>query len=137
MTTRRVALLIVAVAAACKGPEPSSAAQLTDVSRPTSASVSEGRPTAITRAVERGAPAVVTVQTEARERVQQDPMFDWFFGQLSSSSRLVPGIGTGFIVGSDGVIVTKAHVVANAQKVSVMRRDGTVYPAQILGTDET
>jgi len=136
MTTGRLALLIAAAAAACKGPEPSSAAQLPGGARPTSASVSEGRRTAITRAVDRVAPAVVTVQTEARERVQQDPMFDWFFGQRSSS-RLVPGLGSGFIVGSDGVIVTNAHVVANAQKVSVMRRDGTVYPAQILGTDET
>jgi len=50
---------------------------------------------------------------------------------------VVPGLGTGFMVNGDGVIVTNAHVVANASKVSVMRRDGTVYPAQVLGTDET
>ncbi|HEU4995925.1 MAG TPA: trypsin-like peptidase domain-containing protein [Gemmatimonadaceae bacterium] len=101
------------------------------------ASLSESRRTAITRAVERVAPAVVTVQTEARERVQTDPFYDWFFGGGQSQSRIVPGLGTGFIVNPNGVIVTNAHVVANASKVSVMQRDGTVSPAQVLGTDET
>jgi serine protease Do len=121
----------------CKGTPQSSAAQIGDSSGRTSASVSDSRRTAITRAVERVAPAVVTVQTEARERVEVDPFFDWPFGGRSQTSRVVPGLGTGFIVGNDGVIVTNAHVVAGAQKVSVMRRDGTVYPAEVLGTDET
>jgi serine protease Do len=49
---------------------------------------------------------------------------------------VVPGLGSGFVVGSDGVIVTNAHVIANASRVSVMRRDGTVSPARVLGTDE-
>ena len=139
MTTRRDLLaLAVVVLAACKGPERSDAAQIADASRQAAtASISDARRTAITRAVDRVAPAVVTVQTEARERVESDPLFDWFFGSGRSQSRVVPGLGSGFIVGSDGVIVTNAHVVANAQKVSVMRRDGTVYPAEILGTDET
>ena len=37
----------------------------------------------------------------------------------------------------DGVIVTNAHVIAGATRVSVMMRDGTTYPAEILGADET
>ena len=140
MTTRRDLLALAALLlAACKGPERSDAAQIADASRQaaTTAGISDARRTAITRAVDRVAPAVVTVQTEARERVESDPLFDWFFGNGRSQSRVVPGLGSGFIVGSDGVIVTNAHVVANAQKVSVMRRDGTVYPAEVLGTDET
>jgi serine protease Do len=99
-------------------------------------SVSESRKTAITRAVERVAPAVVTIQTEQVERVQRDPLFEWFYGR-SQSQRVVPGLGSGFIVRNDGVIVTNAHVVANANRVSVMRRDGTVDSAEVLGTDET
>src|SRR5207253_7843913 len=76
-----------------------------------------------------------TVQTEAVERVQADP-FDFFMGGGRSQSRIVPGLGSGFIIRGDGVIVTNAHVVANARTVNVMRRDGTVYPAQVKGTDE-
>ncbi|MEX2178173.1 MAG: trypsin-like peptidase domain-containing protein [Gemmatimonadaceae bacterium] len=98
--------------------------------------MSETRRTAITRAVERVAPAVVTVQTEAIERVRTDPLFEWFYGR-SQSERVVPGLGSGFIVGKDGIIVTNAHVVANARTVNVMMRDGSVHPARVMGTDET
>lgn len=126
----------VATIVGCKGTPPMSGAQIADsLRRVTSADVSDTRRTAITRAVERVAPAVVTVQTEALERVQTDPFFDWFMG--GPQTRVVPGLGSGFIVRADGVIVTNAHVVANAQKISVMMRDGTVYPARRLGTDET
>ena len=39
--------------------------------------------------------------------------------------------------GRTASIVTNAHVVAGATKISVMMRDGTVYPAKVLGSDET
>ncbi len=104
------------------------------IAQNTSPTVSESRRTAITTAVERVAPSVVTVQTEQVERVQ-DPFAEWFSGR-PQTSRVVPGLGSGFIVAANGVVVTNAHVVANAQRVSVMRRDGTVHPAQVLGTDE-
>ena len=138
MSGRRCISLLLVALAACTDRQ-SQAAQVGDTAqRQSSASVSDSRRTAITRAVDRVAPAVVTVQTEARERVQTDPFYDWPFASRSQSqSRLVPGLGTGFIVNGDGVIVTNAHVVANASKVSVMRRDGSVFPATVLGTDET
>jgi len=134
MRTRALLLAVAATVVGCTGTQESSAAQ--QVQQALATTVSESRRTAITRAVERVAPAVVTIQTEAIERVPSDPAFDWYYGR-SQSSRVVPGLGTGFIVRTDGVIVTNAHVVANAQRVSVMRRDGTVHPATILGTDET
>lgn len=128
-------LLAVALATtACKGTRESVAAE--SAAQLPTASVSETRKTAITRAVERVAPAVVTIQTEQVERVQRDPLFEWFYGR-SQTQRVVPGLGSGFIVRNDGVIVTNAHVVANANRVSVMRRDGTVDSATVLGTDET
>lgn len=135
---RARALLIAAIATVvgCRGsPEPSSA-QVGETRQNLSTTITDTRRTAITRAVERVAPAVVTVQTEAIERVQMDPLFEWFYGR-SQSQRVVPGLGSGFIVGSDGIVVTNAHVVANAQRVSIMRRDGSVHPARVLGTDET
>jgi serine protease Do len=102
----------------------------------TSARLSEGRRTAITTAAEAIAPSVVTVQTTRVQQVQGD-IFSMFFGGAQPGTRVLPGLGTGFIVKSDGVIVTNAHVVTGADSISVMMRDGTVYPATLRGTDET
>ncbi len=92
------------------------------------------RRTVITDAVQKIAPAVVTVQTEMVERVPIDP-FERFFGGRGGE-RSSAGIGSGFITRSDGVIVTNAHVIAGATKVSVALRDGQTYQARILGSDE-
>ncbi|HEX5830231.1 MAG TPA: trypsin-like peptidase domain-containing protein, partial [Gemmatimonadaceae bacterium] len=93
------------------------------------------RRTMITDAVARVAPAVVSVQTETVERVAADP-FEMYFGGRSGQ-RTAAGIGSGFVIRSDGVIVTNAHVVAGASRVSVALRDGTSYAARVLGADET
>jgi serine protease Do len=133
----RFPLLLIAlpgILQSCRETKQSAAAELAQQN--TSAQVSETRRTAITRAVERVAPAVVTIQTEQVERVQADPFFEWFYGR-SATERVVPGIGSGFIVRSDGVIVTNAHVIANAQRINVMMRDGRVSPATRMGADET
>ena len=95
--------------------------------------ISSNRRTAITTAVDRVAPAVVTVQTERVQRIAND-IFDVFFG---ARERAVPGLGSGFIVRADGVIVTNAHVVAGANRISVALRDGSSYPARLMGIDET
>ncbi|MCU0634670.1 MAG: trypsin-like peptidase domain-containing protein [Gemmatimonadaceae bacterium] len=97
-------------------------------------SIPASRRTAITTAVERVAPAVVTVQTETVQRVPVDP-FEYFFGGRSGQ-RSSAGIGSGFVVRADGIIVTNAHVVSGASKISVMMRDGTTYPATLVGEDD-
>jgi len=85
--------------------------------------------------VARVAPAVVTVQTEVIEQVPAD-VFEQFFGGRSGT-RSAAGLGSGFIVREDGVIVTNAHVVSGASRISVALKDGTTYPAKLLGADET
>jgi serine protease Do len=127
-------LLLILVAIGCSQTPEKSAAQSSGVVVPTNDQVSQSRRNAITAAVSKVSPAVVTVQTEAVDQSPQDP-FDIFFGR--AQPRTQAGLGTGFVVRNDGVIVTNAHVVAGATKVSVMMRDGTVYPAKILGADET
>ncbi|MBC7895985.1 MAG: trypsin-like peptidase domain-containing protein [Cytophagaceae bacterium] len=92
------------------------------------------RRTAITEAVTRIAPAVVTVQTETVERVPVD-VFEQFFGGRSGQ-QTQSGIGSGFIIRPNGVIVTNEHVIGGATRISVMLRDGTTYPARVLGRDE-
>ena len=138
---RCVALLL---AAGCQGATSSSSAQSTatpaaarlpQAPPATDADISAGRRTAIVTAVARIAPAVVTVQTESVEQTPGDP-FD-FFGQRPGGAQRRSGIGSGFIVRTDGVVVTNAHVVSGAQRVSVALRDGTTYTARVVGADET
>ncbi|HEY9225083.1 MAG TPA: trypsin-like peptidase domain-containing protein, partial [Gemmatimonadaceae bacterium] len=132
-------LAVVAMLIGCtREPKPSAAQNAppgsSGVAPSLSDQIAQSRQNAITAAVARVSPAVVTVQTEAVDQTPQDP-FDMFFG--GGRPRTQSGLGTGFIVRKDGVVVTNAHVVAGASKVSVMMRDGTVYPARLLGTDET
>ncbi len=46
------------------------------------------------------------------------------------------GMGSGFIVSSDGYIVTNNHVVGGADKVTVQLSDDREFEAEIIGTDE-
>ena len=135
MNTR--AILLVALLA-CQGSPPDSNAQVTPAPRPTPPLIQDidaSRRTAITEATARVAPAVVTIQTETVERVPAD-IFSMFFGG-GTSQRISPGIGSGFIIRENGVIVTNGHVVQGATRISVMMRDGTTHSAKLLGQDET
>lgn len=126
------AWVILAALGACRGA--SSPAQDVKLPQPPrNAPVAESRRSAITAAVARVAPAVVTVQTEAVERVPAD-FLEQFFGG-ASGERAVAGLGSGFIVRADGYVVTNAHVIAGATRVAVALRDGTTYPARIVGSD--
>ena len=111
------------------------AAQARQVSGEQSEKISAQRQTAITAAVARVAPSVVTVQTQVVEAVPAD-FYEQFFGGRSGR-RTSAGLGSGFIVRPDGVIVTNAHVVSGATRISVAMRDGTTYQARLLGSDET
>ena len=135
--TRFIAAALAAASlASCKGASPadSLAQSLPKAPATTPQAVSASRRTAITEAVARVAPAVVTVQTEVVERVPVDP-FDMLFGR-QSGERIGAGLGSGFITDPNGTIVTNAHVVAGATRVSVAMRDGKTFPAKVLGVDE-
>ena len=45
------------------------------------------------------------------------------------------GVGSGFIIGTNGDIITNRHVVQGATKVTVTMNDGKEYPAQVVGKD--
>jgi serine protease Do len=49
----------------------------------------------------------------------------------------VRGVGSGFIVSADGVILTNAHVVDDAEEVSVKLTDKREFTAKVLGVDKT
>lgn len=138
---RLITVAGLALVVACEGASPNtsdaqgapSAAQL-PAPDPSATAINTSRRTAITEAVARVSPAVVTVQTERVERSALTP-FDAFFG-ARSGSQVVPGLGSGFIVREDGIIVTNAHVISGASSVRVALRDGTTYPATVVGEDE-
>jgi len=67
-----------------------------------------------------------------------NPMFRQFFGfQMPNSpqERVQRGAGSGFILSSDGKIVTNAHVIDGADSVTVTLRDGRSFDGRVLGTD--
>jgi S1-C subfamily serine protease len=99
----------------------------------------------VTAAVNRVGPAVVRIDTErtVTRRVPdpflEDPFFRRFFGdgfpQQLPPERL-QGIGSGFIIDRSGEVLTNAHVVAQADKVSVTLKDGRILEGKVQGVDE-
>ena len=99
-------------------------------------------------AVNRTGPAVVRInasRTVAAENPQipdaflEDPMFRQFFGdqlRRMPKERVERGTGSGFIINKEGDIITNAHVVSGADKVTVLLKDGRQIEGKVLGSDE-
>ncbi len=62
-----------------------------------------------------------------------------FFRHLPSPRGEVPthAQGSGFIINSDGIVLTNAHVVEGAKEVTVKLIDHREFKAKVLGTDKT
>ena len=88
------------------------------------------RRTPVVRVVERVSPAVVNISAEAIVR-QPDP----FFGGSFSRQRRAQSLGSGLIVGANGLVVTNAHVVDGASRIVVTTLDGRELEAEVLGSD--
>jgi serine protease Do len=101
---------------------------------PVSDSLDQSRSTAIVTAANRVAPAVVSVNVTRRTVRQGRSMFDWFF-MPRGYEREVQGLGSGFIVSPAGLVITNQHVTSGATEIVVTTRDGTDYPAELLGED--
>ncbi|HXS91344.1 MAG TPA: Do family serine endopeptidase, partial [Steroidobacteraceae bacterium] len=74
----------------------------------------------------------------------EDPVQEFFrrFGMPNPNSpqgrgdyQPRQGEGSGFIVSADGYILTNAHVVADADEVTVRTTDRREYPAKVIGLD--
>jgi S1-C subfamily serine protease len=79
----------------------------------------------------RDAPGVVFVRAQVVERTASP--FDFGFPQ----ERRGEATGSGFVTDRDGTILTNAHVVAGAAKVTVQFADKQVRDARIVGRDDS
>lgn len=99
----------------------------------------------IALAVEQVGPAVVridsarTVTTSRRPSVFDDPVFRDFFGDMGvpdqPAQRVERGTGSGFILNANGTILTNAHVVEGADRVTVTFKDGRELRGEVIGED--
>lgn len=98
---------------------------------------SGGNPNYVAQVVEQVGPAVVRVNsTRTLQQPTNDPYLRRFFGEQSSTQQRVQrGTGSGFIISQDGRILTNAHVVDNADTVSIVLKDGRRFDAKVLGSD--
>ena len=128
---RIVGLAMALLISACGG---SSGIQAQQSSPPARAAASRNvdaqRRTAIVDASAKVAPAVVSIHVILP--TPRPSPWDMFWGQ---SEQTPQGFGTGFILRSDGIIVTNQHVVANAQQITVTLADGTDAEGRVLGED--
>ncbi len=100
--------------------------------------------------VEQYGPAVVGINTQGTtktaaggipEGMSDDPFFRFFRdmpgfnGQMPRNEAPTRGVGSGFIISKDGLILTNAHVVDQADEVTVKLSDRREYKAKVLGSD--
>jgi serine protease Do len=74
-------------------------------------------------------PSVVTITTVGEE-VEPSP---FFAGR--GRRRETKGLGTGFVVDKDGIILTNNHVIENADQIRVKLSNDKEYAAHIVGRD--
>src|SRR6185369_17680588 len=104
-----------------------------------------------TELYEKQAPAVVAIDVTQRVRrsrgpelSEDDPFYEFFrrFGQVPRP-RGAPdrefdqqSVGSGFLISSDGYLITNAHVVDGADEVTVKLTDKREFKAKVVGSDK-
>ncbi len=98
----------------------------------------------VTTAVNRVGSAVVRIDTERTvtrrlDPIFEDPFFRRFFGEnlpQQLPAQRLQGLGSGVIIDRSGEILTNAHVVNQADRVTVSLKDGRTFEGKVQGADE-
>jgi len=105
--------------------------------------------------VEQQGPTVVNVSITQSQRDRRaapqlpnidedDPFYDFFRrfvprapgqGQSPPRESESRSLGSGFIISADGYILTNAHVIENAEEITVRLTDKREFKARVIGTD--
>ncbi len=88
-------------------------------------------------------PSVVNISTVSKKKLVQpffeiSPFFDDFFGggQMKPQYRREKSLGSGFIINSDGYIITNDHVVRDAESIQVKLSNEKVFSGKVVGSDQ-
>ncbi|MDJ0704554.1 MAG: HhoA/HhoB/HtrA family serine endopeptidase [Leptolyngbyaceae cyanobacterium MO_188.B28] len=121
-----------------------SVVETTNQFAPPSTVLAQTNPNFIAEAVEQVGSAVVRI--DAARSVPSDipeafqhPLFKRFFGEEEPPApfpeHLEKGTGSGFIISSDGKLITNAHVVEGADIVTITLTDSRTFEGEVLGSD--
>jgi serine protease Do len=109
-----------------------------------------GFPQSFADLAEKVKPAVVNISTTSKVKMQGNPFkffqgedeegqfrefFRKFFGDIPDREMKQQSLGSGFIINSDGLIITNNHMVEGAEQIKVKLSDGREFKANVIGRD--
>ena len=115
------------------------------LSQPGGTSDSKTAPASFSGLSKRLMPAVVNISTSQTIATGSLPtfpdgspleQFNEFFGRDEDGFRREGSLGSGFVVSSDGLIITNNHVITGADEIEVIFSDERILKAELVGLDE-
>ena len=103
-----------------------------------------------TTLVEESSPAVVNISTTQKRQARQSlpempdipkdsPFYDFFqrfLGEGHPQNRDSQSLGSGFIISSDGYVISNNHVIRDADEIIVSLSDRRAFKAEVVGADD-